>query len=415
MKFIHCADLHIDSPMLGLEAYEGAPVDRIRQATRDSFENIIELAIAEQVAFVIIAGDLFDGSWQDMQTGLWTANQFRRLQRAEIPVYMIRGNHDAESVVRSAMTWPDNVFEFSTRKPETILLEQHDVALHGQGFANRSIPEDLTPAYPDPIAGLFNIGLLHTSLEGNAAHATYAPTTVAALRGKGYDYWALGHIHKRELVGSQPAIHYPGNAQGRHIHESGAKGCLLNTVEDRELVQSDFVATDVLRWAMTEVSMEPEDRLHTLIQRVHQAIGETRSEQEGRMVAIRLRIAGACEAHRDLTQPVVREDTVLEIRNLANEFDGVWIEKIQFATSLPVDLESIRNRPDLLGELLRSVDSLRLDASRRTLVRKDLEAVLGKCEQAGLTLDDDEHWNLWLLQVEQLLVEQLVLNPGESS
>ena len=205
-KFIHAADTHIDSRLLGLAAYEGAPVDRLRGASREAFANLVTLAIKEKVAFVIIAGDLFDGQWEDMRTGLWTAGQFRRLARENISVYLIRGNHDAASKVRARIDWPKNeqgaqiVHEFSVRKAETFQLADLGVALHGRGFAHQEAPDDLAKDYPDPVDGAFNIGVLHTSLSGDANHDTYAPTSEQVLVNKGYDYWALTH---------SPAAHGP--------------------------------------------------------------------------------------------------------------------------------------------------------------------------------------------------------------
>ena len=134
MKFIHAADLHIDSPLCGLEVYPGAPADRLRGATREALENLISLALRERVDFVIVAGDLFDGEWPDMKTGVWTAGQLRRLDRENIPVYLIRGNHDAVSRVRRSIRWPRSVREFSVNAPETFVDEDLAVALHGQGF-----------------------------------------------------------------------------------------------------------------------------------------------------------------------------------------------------------------------------------------------------------------------------------------
>ena len=170
MKFLHAADLHLDAQLKGLEAYEGAPVARIRNATRVAFENVVALAIREKVAFVVLAGDLFDGKWTDQQTGLWTAGQFRRLEREGIKVYLLRGNHDAAAEVRQSTNWPANVSEFPVDRPGSFVDEQLRVALHGQGFSTRETQEDLAKNYPPPVAGLFNIGVLHTSLMGDPQH-----------------------------------------------------------------------------------------------------------------------------------------------------------------------------------------------------------------------------------------------------
>ena len=181
VKFIHAADLHIDSPLRGLEAYEGAPLERLQGATRVALRNLIGLAIEQAVQFVIIAGDLFDGKWRDMSTGLWTAAQFRELERAGIQVFLLQGNHDAANRVPHAISWPANVHVFSVDHPETFVLPEYGVALHGQGFAQEAVTVDLASNYPAAVPRCFNIGVLHTSLTGSPDHDSYAATSLPVL------------------------------------------------------------------------------------------------------------------------------------------------------------------------------------------------------------------------------------------
>lgn len=226
-KFIHAADIHLDSPLRGLARYEGAPVAELRSATRQALEGLIRTAIEEEVAFVLLAGDLYDGDWRDYNTGLFFASQMSKLRKVGIKVFLISGNHDAQSQITKTIRLPDNVRQLSTRKPETVLLENVGVAIHGRGFATRAVTEDISATYPDARAGYFNIGMLHTSANGREGHEPYAPCTVQGLAAKGYDYWALGHVHKREVLSEDPWIVFSGNIQGRHIREQGAKGCSL--------------------------------------------------------------------------------------------------------------------------------------------------------------------------------------------
>ena len=95
-KFLHAADIHLDSPLRGLDRYEGCPVEEIRGATRRALEGLVRLAVAERVAFVLIAGDVYDGDWPDHGTGLFFARKMAELKDARIPVYLISGNHDAQ-------------------------------------------------------------------------------------------------------------------------------------------------------------------------------------------------------------------------------------------------------------------------------------------------------------------------------
>jgi exonuclease SbcD len=187
-RFIHAADPHIDSPLQGLEAHDGAPVDILRGATRRAFDNLIKLAIDESVEFLVIAGDVYDGDWKDYSTGLFFRRQMVRLFDKGIPVYLIAGNHDAASVISKKLSLPANVHVFSTRTTDSMEVAGSPVVIHGRGFPNRAVPENLVLDYPPALPGLFNLGLLHTSLTGRPGHDTYAPCSESELRDKGYGY-----------------------------------------------------------------------------------------------------------------------------------------------------------------------------------------------------------------------------------
>ena len=221
MRFIHCADIHLDSPLRGLEFYDGAPAEEMRGATRRAFANVVDLAIDRSVDFVLIAGDIFDGDWPDFNTGLYFASQLRRLAESDVRVFLTYGNHDAVSKLTRSVPLPKNVFSFPANRPATEVIESLGVAIHGQSFASEAVSTDLSAAYPAARNGLLNIGVLHTSLSGREGHQPYAPTTADRLTDKAYDYWALGHVHTREIVRESPWIVFPGNTQGRH--------CLLYT------------------------------------------------------------------------------------------------------------------------------------------------------------------------------------------
>ena len=213
VKFLHAADLHLDSRLDGLQRYEGAPVERIRSACRRALENLVELAIGEEVAFVLLAGDIYDGDWSDYNTGLYFVRQMVRLNDAGIRIFMISGNHDAANRMTRALRLPPNVTMLGTEKPESHRLEDLGVAIHGQGFATGAVTEDLSKNYPPALGGYFNIGLLHTCIEGAEGHDRYAPCTLGGLKNKGYDYWALGHIHKGSVLCKNPTLFIPGTSR----------------------------------------------------------------------------------------------------------------------------------------------------------------------------------------------------------
>ena len=252
-RFLHAADIHLDSPLRGLSRYEGLPEDDIRGATRGAFDNLVQRAVDEAVDFVVIAGDLFDGEWKDMGTGLYFARAMGRLHQAGIPVFLLAGNHDAASVITRSVPWPPNVRLFGTRKPETHVLAELGVAVHGQSFSTPAVTDNLVLAYPEATEHHFNIGMLHTALAGRQGHAPYAPCSLDDLKAKQYDYWALGHVHEHEIVCEDPHVVFPGNTQGRTIRETGPKGAVIVTVEDGQVSLVDRIELDVLRWAAVEV------------------------------------------------------------------------------------------------------------------------------------------------------------------
>ena len=354
-QFLHAADVHLDSPLRGLSRYETAPTEAIRGATRRALEALVELAVTEQVAFVLLAGDLFDGDWRDYNTGLFFNREMGRLKAVGIRVFIVAGNHDAESRITKALTPPDNVRYLSTKEPETVLLEEHRVAIHGQGFATQVVDKDLSANYPAAVAGKFNLGMLHTSLDGREGHAPYAPCSADGLRSKGYDYWALGHVHKREVVSEDPWIVFPGCLQGRHARETGAKGCSLVTVDEGMVKSVVHQPMDVVRWAHCTVPLEGIDNEQDARAAIKKAMAEEMSTAGDRTVAMRVELVGVCGFHDRLRAEPDRWSE--EIRSLgANSWgDDLWIEKIDVRTQGRVGLSEALATDSALGELLRAV------------------------------------------------------------
>lgn len=413
MKFLHAADLHIDSPFKGLCFDDASAVDRLRLATRTAFQNVLQLAIDEAVDFVIIAGDLFDGAWSDMRTGLWTAEQFRRLREQRIRVYLIRGNHDARSVVAPAISWPrDVVHEFPVDRPTTVIDERTGAAVHGQSFADRKAMEDLAKRFPAAISDAYNIGILHTSLAGDPEHDTYAPTSPEVLTSLGYDYWALGHIHHKRVVQESPLIVYSGNTQGRHIKEAGAKGCYLVSVDSAGQTTIDFRATDVVRWQPLLLSLQNQDDEADLLDRLPSAFDRLLAEGDGRPVVARIDIAGSCRVHQHLTNAQSRSRILAEIRNRASDCGDLWIERIDCRTRPAIDIDELREGCDLIGHLLRSSAALRTDDAQLLQLAEHLQPMLAK---VGDVLEDDDLRlggaalvRRYLDQAENLLLSELL-------
>ena len=388
MRFLHAADLHLDSPLRGLDRYEGAPVDEVRGATRRAFENLIAVARRERVDLVVIAGDLYDGDWPDYNTGLFFIKGVAQLAEEGIPVAIVRGNHDAASRLTKALRLPTNVHLFADASPETKPFANIGIAVHGQSFATAAVTDDLAAGYPRPLAGYFNLGLLHSALDGRPGHDPYAPTTLDVLRGKGYDYWALGHVHAAEIVCREPWVVYPGNTQGRHIREMGAKGCTLVTVED-EAISQRFIALDVMRWDTLTLDIDGLPDLEALLDVAKLDLRQRLAGSEDRALAVRVQVQGSGPLHRQLAlQPETVEQ---QLRGVAVEATNgrAWIEKIEFRTRPLLDLDRIAERDDPIGLLVRELRRLATDEAALRAVADEALGELRRKLPAELREDRD--------------------------
>ncbi|WP_446011962.1 metallophosphoesterase family protein [Candidatus Electrothrix sp.] len=354
-KFIHAADLHLDSPLRGLSRYESAPAESIRDACRRAFENLVDLAIEEKVDFVLLAGDLYDGDWKDYSTGIFLSKQMGRLGQHNIQVFAVSGNHDAANRMTKSLDSPSNMTMFSPRKVETVKLDNLGVAIHGRSFPTQHVDENLAADFCPAEKGFFNVGLLHTSLGGREGHAPYAPCSLDDLRSKGYQYWALGHIHKLEIVEKEPHIIFPGCIQGRHIREAGAKGCVLVSVDDGIVAEIEKIPLDVLRWSLCDIDLTDVDEKRKVVERVRQSIEHERAMAEDRPLAMRIRLQGATRIADELAADPYRIEQEIKALGAETAGEDLWIERVENATTGKLDLESTLADDNAMGRLLKEI------------------------------------------------------------
>jgi len=381
-RFVHCADLHIDSPLRGLEADPDAPASRIRSATRDAFTAMVDYAIAQQVDFVLAAGDLYDGEWQDWRTGQFLVKEVGRLSRQGIPFVAISGNHDARSVITRQLRLQLPAYQMNASKAETWALPDLDVLIHGQSFATPAVREDLTKAYPLPQQSSFNIGLLHTNVNGQPDHENYAPSNLIDLRNHGYAYWALGHVHTRAILSETPWIVYPGNLQGRHVRETGAKGAMLVTVRDGHMSgRPEFVAFDTVRWNQVQVDLTGVPDEHAALAVVRRKLSDALTEADGRLLAARIRLTGATPAYAALARDVgaTREKLRADALALAGA-DCIWIEGVSVRLTPPKSRDAL---PGLLASEIERLDAADLAPSTKKYCRELLDRASGLRDSLG--------------------------------
>jgi len=411
-KFIHSADIHLDSPLKGLEVHEGAPVEEIRGATRRAFDNLIDLAIEEEVAFVLIAGDIYDGNWKDYNTGLFFVSRMGKLQRAGIKVFIISGNHDAASRITRTMPLPDNVTHFSSRKPHSVVVDDLGVVIHAQSYATKALTEDIASGYPQRDSNYFNIGLLHTSLTGREEHENYAPCSIDDLKSKGYEYWALGHVHKREIVSADPWIVFAGNIQGRHIKEIGPKEATVVTVDDNLVAVVEERELDVLRWAICEVDLSECETTDGVYDLVRSTFELEVNKADGKTLVIRLVLNGETPVHAQLFDRT--EQWTEEFRGIASSLGDVWLEKVQFRTRRKLSFEEILGGDTAIAGLIESIQKLDLDGKNLSdlvpelaILKSKLPAEIYSSEDFFLDSAPDKNSEL-RTEVQEILISRLL-------
>ena len=379
MKFIHTADIHLDSPLVGLAAYQNAPLASLRTATRDAFSALVDLAIDEAVDFMVIAGDLYDGAWKDYNTGHFFVREMGRLHQAGVPVYLLHGNHDAESEMTKRLTLPPNVHLFDTKKPSSHRIAALRVALHGRSFREAATLENLAITYPDAVPGWLNIGVLHTALEGYAAHPRYAPCSLAELTAKGYDYWALGHVHEFAVLQENPWVVFPGNLQGRQIRETGPRGAVLVTADETGILTVERCIVDVLRWQRLSVDVSTAVDLAGVVALASTALAALLAAQDhAKPMALRVSLSGRSAAHGALfgSEALLREEVLALAAALGGE--RLWIEKVQVETTPALDAGQIHARADALADLQTLLAQVGEDPDFLRSLTDDLRLLSGK-------------------------------------
>jgi DNA repair exonuclease SbcCD nuclease subunit len=393
-RFVHAADIHLDSPLRSLALRDPGLATLIGTATRQALARIVDLCLDEQVDALLLAGDLYDGEQTSMKTARFLAEQMHRLDEAGIGVFVIRGNHDAISRITRELTLPKNVKVFSGRA-EAVAIDRPrgalPVTIHGVSFADPRAPESLLPRYRPPTEGAANIGLMHTSLDGAPGHDPYAPCRLADLQSHGFRYWALGHIHRRAIVPGACTVVMPGIPQGRDINEAGAKSCTLVTIADDGTVHVEERPTATAQFERIDIRLAAADDWHAVLDAIAHALGAARAATAAEHLIARLRLTGTTPlAWRLRADPdLLKAESDLR----AGATGKTWIEALEIACTPPESTAPISGVP--VTELRQLIQSDILPAGAcaeeiRTIAEElrgqlppELRALLG-ADQAGM-------------------------------
>lgn len=420
-RFIHAADLHLDSPFIGISGLDDDLRSFIQESTFRALERLVQLAIGEQVDFIVISGDVYDSSNISLRAQLRFLDSLNRLGQEGIAVYVIHGNHDPLDSTKLSMTLPSHVHVFGAEPAAVTAVRRSDhqevAVIAGMSYPTSKVTDNIAIRYPAPSPGLYHIGLLHANVDGDPQHETYAPCTKKELVQAGFHYWALGHIHSRRTLQESPYIVYPGNIQGRHVRETGPKGCYVVDVDGSFNTKLSFHELDSMRWNIVEAPIDACRDVDEWRRSLESILTETARANADRLSMIRVMVTGRSPVHRQLEGGYVLDELLTDLRRREAAkgktcgYRGcVWIESFSLQSGDAIDLERLLAEDSFTGDLLRLV---RKEQERihdpDGVVAKGLEPLMEHAEIRSL-LDEmtPEEMLDWVRRAEELTLGLLL-------
>ena len=377
LRFVHAADLHLDSPFTGLKASAPENVARtMYSATFDAYENLVDICIAERVDALLVAGDIYDGADRSFRAQHRFIAGLQRLDNAGIRSFVCHGNHDPLDGWEARLDYPPGCYRFVDQF-ESVPVFPDDpsrAVVHGISYPTRDVYDNLARQLGRVEPGPFSIGLLHANVDSNPDHGSYAPCSLTDLVESGVDYWALGHVHTRQVLSERaPTVVYPGNTQGRHANETGPRGAYLVEVDDDRSVNLDFRALDTVRWERLELDIASLESEQEMLDTVHDGIQRLSDAADGRPVVTRLTLTGRGELNRFLRQPNTVDDLLSQINDeWSRRTPFVWCERIENTTASPFDRGARLSGSDFLAEALKTTDHAKDDPETLERLRNGL-------------------------------------------
>lgn len=416
-SFVHTGDLHLDSPFKGISEISESLRSVLVNATFNSFNGIIDLCIEKKVDFLLISGDIYDGLDKSLRAQLKFRDGLKRLSEVGINVYVVYGNHDPLDGWSVNLNLPENVHIFSGKSVEKITVKKNgeEIAqICGISFPTREIKINLSNKFPkisNSEKTLYTIGLLHCNVGSNTGHYPYAPCTLQDLISRNFDYWALGHIHKKSILNEEnPVIIYSGNSQGLSPKECGAKGCFLVNVNAKGETTYDFIEVDSVRWFVEELLIDGLSTVEDFIFKLNKYIEEIRKKANGRKSICRIILSGRGQLHATITKKGVLDDILQEIReNEKGEKQFVWVESFVNNTNPEIDRNSLLNRKNFIGDLINLFEEFYSDAEKISELKKSLEPLFNSSGgRKFLKSIDDEHFLDLIKKAETLCLDNLI-------
>lgn len=414
-SFIHTADLHLDSPFIGIYEINQELRESLVNATFEAYDTIIDLCIEKEVDFLLIAGDVYDSANKSLYAQLKFIKGLDRLSNAGIQTIIAHGNHDPLNGWSATLNWPEDVHIMSGDTIDSIQLEKdetHVVTIFGTSYPAQHIWTNLAQKFTKRENNeVFTIGLLHCMVGSSTEHDPYAACTMQDLKYLDYDYWALGHIHvPSEINEIDPVVVYSGNPQGRHIKEAGPRGCYLVTVDTKNEISKEFIETDTIRWYVEDISIEGIESEEDLILQIRECIDTILDDADGRSVICRFILSGRGPLHRTLIKEGIIDDILQylrEVENLGSQF--VWVERLVNNTSMPIERSILLERQDFVGDIVRIVDEICQDEESLESLKTSLGPLFKSAKGRKVIKDIDKEELMGLVhRAEGLLLDNIM-------
>ena len=362
IRFIHTADLHLDSPFKGLSDIPVHIYQQLKLSTFNAFDRLIDYCIEKKVDFLLISGDLYDLEDRSIKAQIHFFKGVEKLNQHNIHTYIIHGNHDPLDQINTSFIWPDTVHFFSAEKVESLSFfkdGREAARIYGRSYPTKSFKENIVKQYQVENDRVFNIGLLHTNIDNDPLHEAYAPCTLSELMNTKIDYWALGHIHKGKILSEKsPAIIYPGNTQGRHINEAGIKGAVLVEASDKSVDFITMLPTSNIMWENIAIDLTDIDTINELISMIENRLEEQLTNVELPVIA-RLNLSGSTNLYKELNKEGAIEDIKY---HLNQSFTGkkLWVllQKIEVNLKPPYSLDVLMEQDTFLALFLKQIKQL---------------------------------------------------------
>ena len=377
LRFVHAADLHLDSPFTGMRAEAPSNVaDALYRATFDAYDNIIALCISESVDALLVAGDIYDNADRSLRAQRAFITGLERLDEAGIRSFVCHGNHDPLDGWEARLTYPPSCHRFGPSFERVPVFDEDPgcAVIYGISYPESKVTRNLVSDIGTVDSGSITIGLVHASVGNNPGHYPYAPCSLEELIQSGFDYWALGHVHTRQVLRErEPTVVYPGNPQGKSPNETGPKGVYLVELNDTSDTKLEFRCTDSVRWVRSHLDISKMQNEQDLFDSIEETMQETLSNAEGRSSVTRITLSGRGALSDSLRQPNLTE----ELREGVNQdWEGlapfVWCERIEDNTASPFNREDRIAGSDFIAEFLRVCESAKTDQDLQEQIRVSL-------------------------------------------